>query len=319
MNAKLLETMQMCDLRDVYVDTMLRLMADDERIVQLEADLAGALKTRVIGKEFPKRYYNCGIMEAQMVGLGCGMSVNGMIPFAHSFAAFLSRRVADQVYMSGCYANANLKLVASDPGIFARDNGGTHMAFEDIGIMRSMAGMTILDIGDAVQLEKLLPVIASTYGMTYMRLPRSATMNYYDPENIFEIGRAKRLRKGEDATIIASGAMVPEALQAAEILAAEGTSVDVVDMFTIKPIDVEMIVECAERTGAIVTVDNHNINGGLGSAVAEVLVEHAPVPMRRVGVMDVKGEVGDTQYLLNRFGLKANHIVEACRGVISRK
>lgn len=227
-------------MRDVYCETMLEMMREDDRIVELEADLSGAMNTRVIRDAFPERFVNCGIMEAHMAGLACGMSVNGMIPFAHSFATFLSRRVADQVFMSGCYQNANVKLIASDPGICAETNGGTHQAFEDMGILRAMAGMTVLDVADPVLLKKLLPMLRDTYGMFYLRMPRGAATQYYAPENDFAIGKAKLLREGEDVAIIASGICVAEALEAAGALAQEGVRARVVDMFTVKPVDVEI-------------------------------------------------------------------------------
>ena len=222
MNAKLMERKAGPAMRDVYCETMLEMMREDDRIVELEADLSGAMNTRVIRDAFPERFVNCGIMEAHMAGLACGMSVNGMIPFAHSFATFLSRRVADQVFMSGCYQNANVKLIASDPGICAETNGGTHQAFEDMGILRAMAGMTVLDVADPVLLKKLLPMLRDTYGMFYLRMPRGAATQYYAPENDFAIGKAKLLREGEDVAIIASGICVAEALEAAGALAQEG-------------------------------------------------------------------------------------------------
>lgn len=319
MNAQLLENRSAAELRNVYCDTMLEMMQADSRIVQVEADLSGAMKTRCIRDAHPDRYVNCGIMEAQMVGLSCGMSVNGMIPFAHSFAVFLSRRVADQAFMSGCYQNANVKLIASDPGVCAEANGGTHQAFEDLGIMRSMANMTVLDVADSVLLRKLLPILRDTYGMFYLRMPRSASVDYYAADNEFEIGKAKLLREGADVSIIASGICVPEALKAAEALAREGIHARVVDMFTIKPVDVDMVVDCARKTGCIVTAENHNIYGGLGSAVAEALAENAPAPLVRVGALDRCGEVGDLDYLMHAIRLTAEDIVAACRLAIGKK
>ncbi len=319
MNAKLMERKAGPAMRDVYCETMLEMMREDDRIVELEADLSGAMNTRVIRDAFPERFVNCGIMEAHMAGLACGMSVNGMIPFAHSFATFLSRRVADQVFMSGCYQNANVKLIASDPGICAETNGGTHQAFEDMGILRAMAGMTVLDVADPVLLKKLLPMLRDTYGMFYLRMPRGAATQYYAPENDFAIGKAKLLREGEDVAIIASGICVAEALEAAGALAQEGVRARVVDMFTVKPVDVEMVVDCARRTGCIVTAENHNIYGGLGSAVAEALCENAPAPLVRVGVRDRCGEVGEAPYLAQTLGLTAADIVRACKKAMAMK
>ncbi|MEG1516357.1 MAG: transketolase C-terminal domain-containing protein, partial [Clostridia bacterium] len=257
MIAKLLEARVPSVLKKIYCSEMLDMMQTDRRIVQLEADLGGAMNTGVIQAAFPDRYINCGIMEAQMVGTACGMSVNGMIPFAHSFASFISRRVADQVFMSGCYAGSNVKLIGSDPGVCAETNGGTHQAFEDMGIMRSMANMTVLDVADPILLRQLLPILRSTYGMIYLRMPRNTALSYYDENNTFAIGKAKLLRSGSDVSIIASGICVVEALAAADALLREGIHARVVDMFTIKPIDLEMISDCAKETGCIVTAENH--------------------------------------------------------------
>ncbi len=319
MNAKLIEKTPGPAMRDVYCETMLEMMGQDARIVEVEADLSGAMNTRVIREAFPERFVNCGIMEAQMAGLACGLSVNGMIPFAHSFAAFLSRRVADQVFMSGCYQNANVKLIASDPGICAETNGGTHQAFEDMGILRAMAGMTVLDVADPTLLRSLLPQMRDAYGMFYLRMPRTAVPAYYAEENAFAIGKAKLLREGDDVAIIASGICVVAALDAAEALAREGVKARVVDMFTVKPVDVEMVVDCARRAGCVVTAENHNIYGGLGSAVAEALCENAPAPLVRVGVRDRCGEVGEMPYLAKALGLTAEDIVCACKKAMAIK
>lgn len=318
MIAKLLENRPFANLRNTYCDTLIEMMAGDRRIVEVEADLAGAMNAHRIRDRYPDRYVNCGVMEAQMVGLSCGMSVNGMIPFAHSFAAFSSRRAADQVFMSGCYQNANVKLIASDPGVCAESNGGTHQCFEDMGIMRSMANMTVFDVADSVLLKNLLPAMRDAYGMMYLRMPRSRSLDYYAGDNAFAVGRAKLLREGGDVSIIASGICVVEALDAAEILMREGIRARVVDMFTVKPVDVEMVVDCAKKTGCIVTAENHNIHGGLGSAVAEALAENAPAPMVRVGALDRCGEVGDVPYLMRALRLTAQDIAAASRKVIAK-
>lgn len=319
MIAKLLENRIETALRDAYCEKMLEMMGSDNRIVEVEADLAGAIKAGQIRNKHPDRFINCGIMEAQMVGLSCGMSVNGMIPFAHSFAAFNARRVADQVFMSGCYQNANVKLIASDPGVCAESNGGTHQTFEDMGIMRSMANMTVMDVADSVLLKKLLPQMRDTYGMMYLRMPRGYSIDYYAEENDFSIGKGKLLREGSDVSIIASGICVVEALKAADALELEGIRARVVDMFTVKPIDVDLLVDCVEKTGCIVSAENHNIFGGLGSAVAEALAENAPAPLVRVGALDRCGEVGDVPYLMQAMKITSKDIAEACKKVFKKK
>lgn len=319
MTAKLLNKNAGVTLKTVYCETLIKMMRDDPRIMQIEADLSGAMKTGVIREAFPDRYINCGVMEAQMVGLACGMSVNGIIPYVHSFAAFASRRVADQVFMSGCYNDANVKLIGSDPGVCAEYNGGTHQCLEDMGIMRSMAGMSVLDVADPRLLASVLVQMRDTYGMMYLRMPRNNAVAYYAEGNEFRIGRANLLRDGNDVSIIASGICVIEALHAAEILSARGINAQVVDMFTVKPIDSQTIADCAKKTGCIVTVENHNINGGLGSAVAEALCENSPAPMVRLGAKDRFGEVGDQHYLARELHIIATDIVDACERAIRLK
>lgn len=319
MLAKLIENARPVALHDVYCQTLLQMMEEDPRIVQIEADLAGAMGSQVIGQKFPDRYFNCGIMEGHEVGLGCGMSVNGHIPFVHSFTSFITRRAADQIFMSGCYAGANAKLIGTDPGICAETNGGTHMAFEDIGITRCMAGMTILDVADPVLLRSALHMMRDTQGMMYLRMRRPGAIPYYAEDNTFEIGKGKILREGTDVSIIASGVLVVEALRAAKILEAKSISARVVDMFTIKPIDLDLVRDCAEKTGCIVTAENHNVIGGLGSAVAEALAETVPAPMARIGAQDRVGEVGEFDYLIQAFHMTAEDIAQACEKTIARK
>lgn len=307
------------DLCTVYTRILAKMIEEDRRVVHIDADLCASLGVQTIAEEYPQNIIDTGVMEANMIGVASAMSVAGKIPFVHSFGTFATRRCADQIFISGCYNRANVKIIGSDPGICAESNGGTHMPFEDIGVMRSFPGMTILDIADEQQLEALMPQIKDSYGMMYIRLPRTNTVNYYLSGNHFIIGKANLLTEGSDVSIIASGIEVWPALQAADALSREGISAAVVDMFTIKPIDRNMIVYCAEKTGAIVTAENHNVIGGLGSAVAEVLVETLPVPLARVGVKDRFGEVGDRQYLAETFELSTKDIVRACKNVLERK
>lgn len=253
-----------------------------------------------------------------MIGVACGLAVQGKIPVAHTFAPFCTRRACDQIFISGAYNRANVKVIGSDPGITAAYNGGTHMPFEDMGIMRGIPTMTVIEPTDIVMLQNLMPQIADTYGIMYMRLVRKSVAKVYEEGSTFEIGKAAYLREGKDVTIIASGYCVSEALAAAQRLSENGIDAGVIDMFTWKPIDVEAILRAA-KTGAIVTAENHNIINGLGSAVAEVLVKNQPVPMEMVGVQDEFGEVGPVDYLRERFGLTAENIVEAVNRVLARK
>lgn len=307
------------DMRDAYCSTLMKLAETDSRIMVLDADLMGAMGTKPFAKSYPDQTVDCGIQEANMVGVACGLSAAGKIPFAHTFAPFMTRRACDQIFMSAAYAKMNVKLVGSDPGITAQLNGGTHMPFEDMGIMRLIPTMTVIEPTDVVMLQNLLPKIAAEYGVCYMRLVRKSVKAVYESGSDFTIGKAVTLREGTDATIIASGFCVAEAIEAANQLSAEGIHVRLLDMFTWKPLDEEAVLLAAERTGAIVTAENHNIINGLGCAVAQTLAGKHPAPVEMVGVHDQFGEVGKLDYLAERFGLKAHHIADAVRRAIARK
>lgn len=306
-------------MRDAYCQTLIEMAEKDPRIVALDADLMGAMGMKPFQKRFPERTIDCGIQEGNMIGVACGLAVQGKIPFAHTFAPFCTRRACDQIFISGAYNYANVKVVGSDPGITAAYNGGTHMPFEDMGIMRGIPTMVVVEPADIVQLKDLLPQIAAYEGIVYMRLVRKDVNKVYEEGSTFELGKAAILSEGTDVTLIASGYCVTEALSAAKILAEQGISAGVINMFTWKPIDQEAILKAAADTGAIVTCENHNIINGLGSAVAEVLVKNKPVPMEMVGVQDEFGEVGPVNYLRERFGLTDVSIVEAAKKVIARK
>lgn len=254
-----------------------------------------------------------------MIGVAAGMSACGKVPFTHTFAPFATRRACDQVFLSGAYARLNVKVVGSDPGITAALNGGTHMPFEDLGIMRGIPTMTVIEPTDNTMLANLLPTVVGTYGMHYLRLHRRVTTKIFEDGSTFTIGKAARLREGADLTIIAIGFCVAESLKAARMLAADGIEARVLNMFTLKPIDQEAIVRAARETGALVTAENHNIINGLGSAVSEVLARQSPAPLEMVGVQDEFGEVGQIDYLSRRFGLLAENIVAAAHQALARK
>jgi transketolase len=307
------------NMRDAFCQSLLELAQEDARIVLLDADLMGAMGTKPFRKQFPERTVDCGIQEANMIGMACGLSVQGKIPFAHTFAPFCTRRACDQIFISGAYNRANVKVIGSDPGITAAYNGGTHMPFEDMGIMRGIPGMTVVEPTDIVMLRELMPQIAHTQGMIYMRLVRKDVIKVYEPGSTFQLDKAAVLSEGTDVTIVASGFCVSEALSAAKRLAAQGVSAGVINLFTWKPIDEAAILRAAETTGAIVTAENHNVINGLGSAVSEVLIRHKPVPVEMVGVQDEFGEVGPVSYLRERFGLTDTAIVQAALRAIQRK
>jgi transketolase len=301
------------DMRDVYCETLIEMAGKDDRIVLLEADLMNATGTRPFKEAFPDRTFNVGVSEADMVGVAAGLSAAGKIPFAASFGCFASRRVFDQFFLSANYAQLNVNLVGTDPGVTALFNGGTHMTFEDAGIMRNIPQLRILEPSDEVSLRKLLPQIADWPRSVYLRLHRKGGWSHYSENENFEIGKGKLVREGSDITIASFGmVMLQESLKAADMLAKKGIEADVIDVLTLKPLDRELVLASARKTGSIVTCENHNIHNGLGSAVAEVLAEDGvPARLRRIGCQDKFGEVGKIDYLMETFGLTASHIVRA--------
>ncbi len=308
------------EMRAVYGECLARLAEEDERIVVLDADLMRANGTFGFKDRFPGRWIDVGVAEANMVGISAGLSTTGLIPFPATFTCFAARRTFDQFFVSANYARQNVKLTGSDPGVAAAFNGGTHMSFEDVGLMRTIPGITICEPSDPVSLTKLLRQLAYRQGSSYLRLHRKAIAPIYAESETFELGKGKQLVDGCDLAIIASGAIcVAEALAAAERLEAEGVSAAVVDMHTIKPIDEDLVTELAHRTGAVLTVENHQVRNGLGSAVAEVLTDNHPVPQRRIGIQDEFGEVGTQDYLQKRFGLTADNIMNEARRLLERK
>ena len=307
-------------MRTIYAQTLVRLAEKDKNIVLLEADLMRASGTKLFKEAFPDRTFNVGVAEANMVSIAAGLCTTGKIPFADTFGCFAARRAFDQFFISANYARLNVKLVGTDPGVTAAYNGGTHMPFEDLGLMRNIPKLVVFEPCDPVSLEKLVQQSAYHQGCTYMRLHRYAVPPVYDEDADVKLGRGNVLRDGDDITLIATGVvMVPEALKAAELLEQDGVSAAVIDMHTIKPIDAALVLRYAEKTGAIVTCENHQIYNGLGSAVAEVLSENRPTLLKRVGVNDEFGEVGTLEYLMARFGLTAENIYEQATALLETK
>ncbi len=308
------------EMRKVYTETLMELAEKDPDIVVLEADLMRASGTASFKDKFPARTFNVGVAESNMVGIAAGLSATGKIPFAATFGCFAARRTYDQFFISGCYAQNNVKLVGTDPGVTAAYNGGTHMPFEDMGIMRNIPKVVVFEPSDPVSLRSLVQKSARHKGCTYMRLHRKPAEVLYKENEVFELGKGKVLKDGRDVTIIAIGVvLVSEAVRAAGILADRGIKAAVIDMHTIKPIDKDLIVKYAEKTAAVVTCENHQIVNGLGSAVAEVLIENKPVPMKRIGVNEEFGEVGTLDYLKERFGFTAEKIAENIENFLKTK
>ncbi|MDR0294223.1 MAG: transketolase family protein [Oscillospiraceae bacterium] len=306
-------------MRDTYCRVLMELAETNENIVALDADLMSSSGMKPFMKAYPSRFVNCGVAEANMVGVAAGMSAMGFVPFAHTFGTFATRRVCDQIFMSAAYAKLNVRIVGTDPGVCAAYNGGTHMPLEDMAVLRAIPEMILVEPTDSVMLENLLPQIAAKRGVYYIRLNRKNAAGVYEPGSAFEIGKGVLLRDGGDVTLFASGIMTAEALEAAKLLSEQGVAARVVNLFTWKPADVELIVESAEKTGAVVTCENHNVVGGLGGAVAETLVKNCPVPVEMVGVQDLFGEVGPEDYLRGRFSLNAADIAAAALRAVKRK
>lgn len=304
------------EMRKVFCDTLIELAKTDDRICILSSDSRQISGTLAFERAYPERAFNVGIAEANMVGVAAGLSVSGKVPFAHAFGPFMSRRVLDQLAVSLAYSKLNAVLVGLSPGIIAEINGGTHQGYEDIAVVRAVANTTIVEPFDKVQLRQMIPAILDRGGPVYLRYDRGAAPDFYGSDYRFQLGRADLLREGDDVTLISSGIMLAQCLEAAKHLHALGISARVLNMHTIKPIDQEAIIAAARETGGIVTVENHTIIGGLGGAVAEVLAEHAPAPMRRVGIRDRFGEVGDRAYLRRRLHIDTPDIVEAALGLM---
>ena len=309
-------------LASTYSKYLMGAMQTNDKLMHVECDLGlSIVKFDIFHfiEAHPDRFVNVGIQEANGVGFACGASLAGNVPFVHSFGPFMSRRAADQVFMSGAYAKANVKIIGSDPGIVAAYNGGTHMPFEDTAIMRAIPEITIVEPADNATATALWPQIEKSYGMFYTRMARTNVVDIYEEGTSFEIGKGNVLKEGTDVTIIAAGVEVEEALIASELLAEENISAKVIDMFTIRPLDKALVVESAKATGAVVTAENHSVNGGLGDAVSQVLMSECIVPLERIGVKEEFGQVGDMAFLKDQYELTGKHIAEAAKRAISKK
>ena len=299
------------ELRDCVVETLQELMKDDDKITALEADLGGASGFTKIKKTNPERFIQCGIAEANMMGVAAGLSLTGFKPFTHTFAPFATRRVFDQLFLSGAYAGNTINVYGSDPGFSVASNGGTHTAWEDVALIREIPGAVICDPADDVQMEWIIKEFLKMEGIHYVRSNRKAVRNVYKKGSSFKIGQGNILKEGKDILIIAAGQLVSEALDCAEELEKEGYSVEVIDMFTIKPLDEKLLIKEAKGKSKIVTMENHSIYGGLGSAVSEVIAENGiSVPVKRIGVKEKFGQVGTAEFLQEEFGLTAKQIKE---------
>ncbi|MBR5405921.1 MAG: transketolase family protein [Oscillospiraceae bacterium] len=306
--------------RESYGEALTALAEKYPNLVVLDADLAAATKTGIFKKAYPDRHYDCGIAEANMMGVAAGLAAAGMIPFASSFAMFAAGRAFEIVRNSIGYPHLNVKIGATHAGISVGEDGATHQCCEDIALMRTIPGMTVINPADDTEARAAVEAAILHDGPVYCRFGRLAVPVINDPATYkFELGKGVTLREGTDAAVIATGLMVNEALNAAETLAGEGISVRVINIHTIKPLDEETVLKAAKDCGTIVTAEEHSIIGGLGSAVAECVCAGCPVPVRRVGVNDTFGHSGPAVELLKQFGLSAEHIAEVVREAVKAK
>jgi transketolase len=305
--------------RDVYGETLARLGETNRDIVVLDADLSGSTKTAVFAKRFPDRFFNMGVAEQDMMGTAAGLATAGKIPFVSTFAIFASGRAWEQVRQSVAYPKLNVKIVASHAGITVGEDGASHQSLEDIAVMRAIPGMTVIVPADGVETGKAIEEIVRCNGPVYLRVSRGKSPVLLDDSYEFEIGKGVVLRDGADVSILACGIMVSRALDAADILKREGLSARVINIPTIKPLDTDLVIKAARETGAVVAAEEHSIIGGLGSAVAEVLAENFPVPLKRIGTEDRFGTSGDAERLLEIYGLTSVNIAKAAREVAKKK
>lgn len=305
--------------RIAYGRALEKLGGERSDIVVLDADISCCTYTMYFAERYPERFFNFGVAEQNMMAAAAGLATTGLLPIANTYAVFASMRAVEQFRTFIAYPDLNVKVAASHGGVHVGADGPTHQGIEDIGIYRTIANTTVVSPADAVATDALLRAIVEHQGPVYFRLGRAPVPVIYSPEFCFEIGRAVALRTGDDVTLIAVGLMVHTALEAAELLARDGIQARVLDCHTVKPLDQAAVIQAAEETGAIVTVEDHLVNGGLGSAVAEVLVESRPVPLRRIGLRDTFGESGTMDELFDKYGLSAPHIAEAARSVIARR
>ena len=307
------------EMRAAFANSLGLLMEQDSRILIVDADLSKANGTFALKEKFGERMFNVGVQESNMASFAAGLASYGFVPIITTFTPFASRRIFDQITISVAYAKSNVKIVGTDPGIAAEMNGGTHMSFEDAGLIRALPGMVVFEPCDNMQLQKALPQIMAHEGPVYIRLFRKLCPNVFDESYKFELFKADKIREGVDVTLFTSGVLVKQALDAALLLEVDSISAEVINIHTWKPVDVSMIVESVQKTRCAVTCENHSIINGLGSAVSEVTAENCPVPVLRIGARDRFGVVGKMDYLLKELQMTAEDIAEKAKEVITLK
>lgn len=297
-------------MRDVLSKQLEKFILEDENVIIMDADLASANGTTWLHEKYPSRIINVGISEANMTSMAGGMSAYGLNPFIITFTAFASRRICDQIAISCAYAKQNVKIIATDAGVTSQNNGGTHMSLEDIGIVRSIPEVIVFEAVDGIQLEKALPVIKDMKGVIYVRMVRKDSPDVFDEDYEFKMFEATVVSEGADITIVASGISVSEAVKAKKILNEKGINPEIIAVHTIKPIDSNTIINSAKKTKKVLCVENHNIHGGLYSSVAEVLSSNYPVMVKSLSIKDHFGEVGSTEFLMDKYKISSKYIVE---------
>lgn len=305
--------------RDGFGRALLELGQENEKVVALCADLAESVRVEAFAEKYPNRYFQIGIAEQDMIGTAAGLALAGYVPFATTYAVFAAQRANEQIRLAACYNEANVKIVVSHGGLTCGEDGATHQALEDIASMRVMPNMTVIVPADANEAYEATKAIADMEGPAYLRVGRTPVANVTEGKGTFEIGKARKMRDGKDVTLIACGIMVEIALEASDMLAKEGIEAAVVNMHTIKPLDVETVLKQARETGCIVTAEEHSVLGGLGGAVSEVVAEQYPVPVIRIGTKDTFGESGPPEQLLQKYGLTAADMVDAAKKAMELK
>jgi transketolase len=307
------------DTRSGFGDGIVEAARNNENVVALTADLAGSLKLNQFMKEFPERFIQCGIAEANMMGIAAGLTIGGKIPYTTTFANFSTGRVYDQIRQSVAYSGKNVKICASHAGLTLGEDGATHQILEDIGLMKMLPGMTVIVPADYNQTKKATMAIANYEGPVYLRFGRPVWPIFTKPEDEFVIGKAQKLSDGTDVTIFACGHMVWNAIQAGIVLEEKGISVEVINIHTIKPLDEEAVLNSLRKTKCAVTAEEHNVIGGLGDSIAQVAAKYLPVPIEYIGTKDTFGESGKPMELLKKYGLDVSDIVAAAEKVVARK
>ena len=303
------------ELRVIHAEMLMELAEKHDNVMALEADLMGSVSTRMFANAFPKNFVQCGIAEANMIGVASGLSAVGKVPFVHSFGCFATRRCYDQIFLAGGYANQHINIFGSDAGVTAVTNGGTHMPFEDTGLMRLVPNATVIDVSDEHVLRAAMRFAYDHKGVNYIRSTRKDMPHLYKSDDEIQIGKGNVLKDGETLTLIASGICVHDALEAAGIIEAKtGATVAVIDMHTIKPLDVDLVVEYAKKSGRVITIENHNVIGGLGDAIASELLSSgvALKQFHKLGVQEQYGQVGSLDFLKDVYGISAEKIAAFC-------